>query len=528
MALRITQGLMYNSFVNNMNRNLSDLMESNIQSSSQKRVNRPSDDPVAAGRILASRATLDRLSLYDENIKMGMGWLTSASNVLENQDGGVLNLLTRLHTLAVDMSSSDVTAENRLETSNEVRQIYEQLITLANQTYSGNHIFGGHNTQGPAYVAGLNATVLDPQASDPLSLANAQFNVSGNLDRSMVIQATSGGAAGTATYRYSTDGGNTWTEGVTPSGPDMNGMYTLDVAGVSVRFPGTNADGNQFMVTPVDPKNDHSNDNGTWLYIRPTAIYQGDDHDTQVNRSYGTTAEGTPEGRFSRDVAVRVEKIENGIITYSYSVDDGSNWTQTNAPMGINGQNTSLPVPGGYMTFDAANASQLAVGNQFIIHPHRADINYQISEDSTIAVNNVGKDIFGGLYNYPGDNYGYPVAVTGQANLFEVVGNFLAALETNSQQGCQESAAALDAKSVTGVPSVIRARVAEIGGRANRLIDVNGALTLRQFTEEDALSTLEDVDVTTLLTKLSQQQIAYNSVLKSSSMIMQMSLVNFL
>lgn len=527
MALRVTQGLMYNSFVDNMNRNLSALMESNIQSSSQKRVNKPSDDPVAAGRIISSRATLDRISSYEQNINMAMGWLNLADNALANQDGGVLNLLTQIKVMAEDMASGDVTAENRLETSYALREYFKQLITIANSSYAGNNIFGGQQTTGSVYVEALNATVLDPQSNDPVSLSNADFNISGTLSRSMVIQATSSGAASTATYRASIDGGVTWIEGLSPTGPDSNGMCTLMANGVSVRFPGTFTDENgvtqNYMVNAVDTDNPHSNDNGTWIYVRPTAVYQGDDHDTQVSYSYGTTAQGNPEGLFVRDVAVRVDGIANGVVTYSYSVDDGGNWTQINAPLNPSPQTTSLPVPGGYINFSDSNAALLKSGDQFIIHPHRSDINYQISDDTSIAVNMVGKDIFGGLYNYPGDGTGYPVAVSEQANLFEVIGDLLAALETNSQQGVQESLPKLEA-----VMQVVRTRAAEIGGRENRLIATQGALVMRQYAEEDTLSALEDIDVTELMTRLAQQQTAYNSVLKSSSMIMQMSLVNFL
>ncbi len=42
------------------------------------------------------------------------------------------------------------------------------------------------------------------------------------------------------------------------------------------------------------------------------------------------------------------------------------------------------------------------------------------------------------------------------------------------------------------------------------------------------MSAVEDVDFSELMTRLAQEQLIYNSVLKSSSMIMQMNLSNFL
>ena len=45
---------------------------------------------------------------------------------------------------------------------------------------------------------------------------------------------------------------------------------------------------------------------------------------------------------------------------------------------------------------------------------------------------------------------------------------------------------------------------------------------------EDRMSTIEDVDLTELVTKLAQQQMAYQSVLQSSTMIMQLNIMDYL
>ena len=65
--MRVAQRSMYNSFVSNMNRTLANYMESNIQSSSQKKVNRPSDDPVGMVRVLNYRSAIARNEQYESN-----------------------------------------------------------------------------------------------------------------------------------------------------------------------------------------------------------------------------------------------------------------------------------------------------------------------------------------------------------------------------------------------------------------------------------------------------------------------------
>ncbi len=53
-------------------------------------------------------------------------------------------------------------------------------------------------------------------------------------------------------------------------------------------------------------------------------------------------------------------------------------------------------------------------------------------------------------------------------------------------------------------------------------------LSFQKIDQQERLSYVEDIDLTELLTKLTRQQIAYQTVLQSSSMIMNMSLANYI
>ena len=135
---------------------------------------------------------------------------------------------------------------------------------------------------------------------------------------------------------------------------------------------------------------------------------------------------------------------------------------------------------------------------------------------------NVGKDIFGGYYIPAG--YGTAVAAEGgNKNIFEVISNFIAWAESGIQDGCQEELAAMET-AMNGLLTTI----AKVGGQMNR-VSLN--VTMLETTRDDKamrMSSIEDIDMTTLLIKLSQQQIAYQSVLQSSSMIMGLNLTKYL
>lgn len=634
MALRVTQGLMYGSSVRGMNKTLNDLMESNLQSTTQKRINRPSDDPAGSGRVISYRAELNTLVRYKSNVDQATGWLSTIDSILTG-DGGVQSILTAIQGLELQGATGTVTTDNRQQIAEFLRGFFDQLVNLANKKYGSYHVFAGHKTDQPAYSIGLGVDCLDPNGANTDSIGyynsadrkdpnNTYFKVTGASASTVLFQAVGsvGGntppdqvGADTAIWRCSTDGGKTWIENIPTTYNPTTGQCEIAAAGVVMSFNLMDQGGNPKKVTLVDPTNEHSNDNGTWLYVRPAAIYQGDDNDGahatpvygaqaitlpvtprtvtaasavtatvsgtyrdavdveilssdagKIQYRYSTdggahwventvtgnppkvlgipggelTLSGTPaagdtfavtatptvpfdntnspqvEGYFTRDVAVRIDKVDGNQITYSYSLDDGSNWTQTTTPITSPTTPNRLPVPGGYMNFGALVPD---AGSQFNIHPHRADIDLQIGDTSTITVNMVGKDVFGGLYNYHCEG----LKTVPGPNMFESLGRLIAMAETGSQQGFQEAMGEMKE-----VMNLVLTKAAVAGGREDRLISTKAAISNQIYSQEEGLSSVEDIDITELMTRLAMQQTAYNAVLKSSSMIMQMSLVNFL
>jgi flagellar hook-associated protein 3 FlgL len=213
-------------------------------------------------------------------------------------------------------------------------------------------------------------------------------------------------------------------------------------------------------------------------------------------------------------------------ISYSYSTDGGVNWST-----GHTASNTASPaellVPGGKLvltgrgTPPAAGSLTLAKNAQFIIHPQTAAHNVEISAGQYLQLNNIGSEIFGGYY----ENGTQPVFSDSDVgkNIMVTVGKLVAALENNSQQG---SAEALDG--LKKGHQYFTTQLASVGARENRLDVADTVLSGLKLNETERMSNVEDADLATLLTELANQQLSYEAVLKSSSMIMKMSLVNYL
>ena len=66
------------------------------------------------------------------------------------------------------------------------------------------------------------------------------------------------------------------------------------------------------------------------------------------------------------------------------------------------------------------------------------------------------------------------------------------------------------------------------GGLENRVEMAADVLSFQKLDQQERLSYTEYIDLTELLTKLTRQQLTYQTVLQSSSMIMKLSLANYI
>ncbi len=558
MAIRITQQYMYGSMVSGMQSSLGKLMETMEQGSTQKKVNRPSDDPAAAYRILTTRDSIEETERYLSNVNEAKGWLELTDSTL----GQLTTLMSQIKSLMEQSSTSSYTEAERAIMADQAWQMFGQILNLSNTEFNGNKLFAGHKYNESAFEKGLAISVSmmdDYKPGDAEyetsskkqwtdAIAEGHITVTGSSDSSIAIQflddgritstgpCDENGADKPLTYRWSSDGGKTWQEG------------TLGANETKIVVPGAEVDfsklgnGETLDITAAEKTSDgeFSTEDGTVFFLKPTAIYQGDTNNpppqisiSNAPGSQGSTGlEVSAEGTFGSNVLVRFDGVKqpdgsiggnisldgNDTFAYSYSTDNGATWI-TAYGQATGQQPLRLTIPGGFLDIDATNAQNgntLEAGSQILVHPRRADLGYEVMKGTYIDVNNVGTDIFGGYYNDK-------PALTDDTNLFNIMGDFIAALEFNNQEGCQESLAKLESalKHVTRQES----RIGALENRTSLAYDINTATMLSQ---EEVLSTTEDIDLTELLVKQTQQMTTYQTVLMSSSSIMNMGLINYL
>jgi len=147
--MRITQGITYNKYINDMMRKQEALYRENLQLSTGRKVNRPSDDPVNASRILSSKTILGEYAQFEKNISYGLSYLSEAEHSLQSAK----DIIMKIQELAVSEATGTADAFSRSNTSKVVAGLYDQLVSIGNTKLDDRYIFAGYKTGSPAFTS---------------------------------------------------------------------------------------------------------------------------------------------------------------------------------------------------------------------------------------------------------------------------------------------------------------------------------------------------------------------------------------
>ena len=123
-------------------RNQADMMKTQAQISSGRRIVSPADDPVGAAEALRLRQTIGLSAQYQANQQSGLNTLGQAESVL----GDVTALLESVRTSVVAAGNGTLTDSDRQSMAQAVAGQLDQLIGYANSSSAaGGYLFGGYS-----------------------------------------------------------------------------------------------------------------------------------------------------------------------------------------------------------------------------------------------------------------------------------------------------------------------------------------------------------------------------------------------
>lgn len=118
------------------------------QISSNKRILRPSSDPFGANKSMSSRDHLERNREYEDIIDVSEIWANITSSALDN----TIETWKRVNEVALSAADGTKTSADRVAMAEELEQLLEHLIQIANTTNGNRFIFSGSKTNTPPFL----------------------------------------------------------------------------------------------------------------------------------------------------------------------------------------------------------------------------------------------------------------------------------------------------------------------------------------------------------------------------------------
>ena len=143
MSMRVTNNMIMKSSTNNVNETKVNVNDKNNQMTTNKKISRPSEDPVIAIRSLRLGTTLNKLDQYvDKNIPDAASWLDVTETAILNMK----SLITDFRTQCVNGSTGTLTADDRNTILSQLQSLQKQMYSEGNADYAGRTVFTGFRT----------------------------------------------------------------------------------------------------------------------------------------------------------------------------------------------------------------------------------------------------------------------------------------------------------------------------------------------------------------------------------------------
>lgn len=141
--MRITNKIMQRNNLSNINTNKIYQDKLSTQMSTQKKINRPSDDPVVAIRALRLRSNVTEVTqYYSKNIPDAESWLSVTEDGLKN----LTQIITDMIKQCTKGSNSPLETEDRQIILEQLKALGEEVYSTGDADYAGRYVFTGYRT----------------------------------------------------------------------------------------------------------------------------------------------------------------------------------------------------------------------------------------------------------------------------------------------------------------------------------------------------------------------------------------------
>jgi flagellar hook-associated protein 3 FlgL len=213
MISRVTENIKFNMINNNLFNVESQYGKIMEKLSTQKNINRPSDDPIGTNTVLDFRTSKAAIEQYKSNIDDVKGWI----NLTETKLSSISDIIIQASEIALSQGSATASSETRKIAAETLSPLIDEIRSLANSKYGDSYLFGGSITDTTPFsdtysVASVGAALAAPANNfDGTVVSGGAYT--GTANKTYVVKIVNGGTLPTladATYQISADSGQTW------------------------------------------------------------------------------------------------------------------------------------------------------------------------------------------------------------------------------------------------------------------------------------------------------------------------------
>ena len=170
--MRITNKIMQRNNLSNINTNKVYQDKLSTQMSTQKKVSRPSDDPVVSIRALRLRSNVTEVTqYYSKNIPDAESWLDVTEDALKN----LTEIITNMIRQCTKASNGDLKSADRQIILEQLKALGDEVYSTGDADYAGRYVFTGYRTD--------TSLSFDKEY-------NTKYEITEQLDNSSITQLT--------------------------------------------------------------------------------------------------------------------------------------------------------------------------------------------------------------------------------------------------------------------------------------------------------------------------------------------------
>ncbi len=524
--MRITNKVMQNNALSNINRNKILQDDLNNQLATGKRINRPSDDPVVAIRALRLRTDVSQINqYYEKNIPDAEHWLSLTETSIKTTISVIKDIVEQCE----KGSSDTLQVSDRNKIIDNIKSLRDEIYATGDADYAGRFIFTGYRTD-TSLSFGKDVEQKPYTITEAFDTDNLEKMTYIDSKKLPDIAATAGSTPAPETQ-------------VSPSEYTRfrlayNDLYK-DATDVDLtKFQLTYRDDSPDGVTPTYAKGDPFPISITQKDIGTPASMQtmGDVYNS-VGDDEIVLVPSTGELIFGKNALDKFEEAK-GMLNLTYQK---VNWVPSDLR------------PEHYFYCESTNAD----GQPVIYNPNYLDnldvspdqrIEYQIGFDQTVQVNTYASDVFKHAIGRDVDEI---IDLSDQLLETEALEikykeELDAALDgTPAKDEAQEKVDAVK-KALTYLRDQLQKRfsryithsqgylddaneaVTVAGSRSKRVELAENRLSEQQTTFKELASKNEDADATEVAVQLSSAEVSYEAALMATGKMIQTTLLNYL